>query len=452
MLTPYGKGKEVWVVIAKAGREEVSLASTSWASDDLSFTFQRPGYTSREVSIPNIKATARQITDKLSPSLDCLFPSGFPKVSDDKLTQLKDLTDEPCFWVQPSNPDLSWLTEKSQAYLSAALSPNETNLKLVNRNGVLRQNMAKDFLSKCQEFLQLFLAQFVLTAPISPRANTIRLFKYVQTGTGFDQTRNLRRFREDLVFAFAKEKAEGLSGFRHGSLHIISSTAASHLLHFLIFVRPLEIYLLENLWPSKYSAIIPLFKYRIFVDRTGTWSSERVRKAFQQHTADLYGPNFGIRDQRQTQTSIFRKHFPYLVESSPDPSTSTSPFDTNAGHMGWISAQNYGLGASINLAGWSPSETTRLILVGHVWHSSLSLCEPDANWPTQILQSIVHLRFQTNQTVFRLAQCLVPKFYQLDTVASDVSELRRTVSAILSDQPFILTQAVSLFHNPVCWL
>jgi hypothetical protein len=105
---------------------------------------------------------------------------------------------------------------------------------------------------------------------------------------------------------FGKEKAEGLSGFQHGLLHLLSPTVASHLLHFLIFIWLLEIHLLKTIWPKKYCKTVKLFRTRIFIDwHFGMWSLLKLTHVFQHHTEDLYGLHYSIQDQRQTQTAIF---------------------------------------------------------------------------------------------------------------------------------------------------
>jgi hypothetical protein len=157
----------VWRIVAKVAQEEQSLSSTSWLYNSLHFTYQQPHSALRKVSIPRIKMTVRTLTNALSPALDCLFPDRFEKVPDKRLLQLEDLDNDNCFWEKPLLSALLWLREKQALFLKAALNPS-SNLKLMRKSKQPNQARAKLFLNKCQMFLKVFSAQFLLTVPIPP--------------------------------------------------------------------------------------------------------------------------------------------------------------------------------------------------------------------------------------------------------------------------------------------
>ncbi|KIJ93936.1 hypothetical protein K443DRAFT_125433 [Laccaria amethystina LaAM-08-1] len=255
-------------------------------------------------------------------------------------------------------------------FMAALMDPEEECYRLRKPRSENRQKDVpmQHWFNAEHELLEAILGGIVLGMGIPARAFQIKGFCYASFSTA-ERMCNMFICKHNVVIGFPKSKH--YSRMIQEALWALPPGLSQTLLLYFSVIRPVSIQLMKEVVlqkPHSWSA-----SYVFAPSHSPVWSLEKIIAAIKSQTHFGLQIKLSIREIRQLNTAIFRKHLPSLIE--PTDLTRTSTANKQADHTG-----GYMMGVDI-----PDTEVNSFLNVSHAWQALLGIRSSG-----QSIQALLH--------------------------------------------------------------
>jgi len=380
MPTAFQCIKLIWLVVWPLALKLVG--STRVISDDAGLVFKYSNYniTDHNIGLAALKHLIESLITTAGDNLRALVPSGlaFEKL-DISLSSLHDnmKCDKSIFEQEENKGLFEGLVRK---FMAALMDSEEERYQLKKTRSKNRQKdvPVQRWFDTEQELLETILGGIVLGTGIPARAFQIRGFRYASSSTA-EQMCNIFICKQNVVIGFPKSKL--YSRTIQEALWALPPGLSQTLILYLGVIRPVSILLMKQVLlqkPRSWSAS------HVFASpHSPVWSSEKIIAVIKSQTHSCLQIKLSIREIRQLNTAIFRKHLPSLIELVDLARTSTA--NKQADHSQQTSNQYGQAGGYMTGLCLADTEVDNFLSVSHTWQALLGIRSPG-----QSIQALLH--------------------------------------------------------------